>query len=169
MKDGKQTESIPIPLRRIPSSSSTITASTYSHTTSNDERAGTSIFSRSPSNSTCNSTINSSSTKDESTTSRLQAPKERKRRSSFRETASQLISSSSSFRGRSPPSSKAKTPSPTTSTGSGKTATRRSRSDDRPAHQNVHTECGRHSDDWLFGGFSITGSIKKMMDKKDKK
>jgi hypothetical protein len=22
---------------------------------------------------------------------------------------------------------------------------------------NVHTECGRHSDDWLFGGFSVAG------------
>lgn len=174
MRDGKQTsEAIPIPLRRTPSSSSTIPASTYSHRTSNDEDSAPSIFSRSPTNSTCTSTINSSSTKEETTSSRsrlqLPQPAERKRRSSFRETASQLIaSSSSSFRGRSPPSPKAKPPSPTTSTGSGKTA-RRSRSSERPAHQNVHTYAGRHSDQWLFGNFSVTGSIKKMIEKKDRK
>lgn len=48
---------------------------------------------------------------------------------------------------------------------------RRSKSNERPIRENrnVHTECGRHSNDWLFGGFSVTGSIKKMMEKKDKK
>lgn len=25
---------------------------------------------------------------------------------------------------------------------------------------NVHTECGRHSDDWLFGGFSMANVVK---------
>jgi len=32
---------------------------------------------------------------------------------------------------------------------------------------NVHTECGRHSDDWLFGGFSVAGVVKKFWDKKE--
>jgi hypothetical protein len=32
---------------------------------------------------------------------------------------------------------------------------------------NVHTECGRHSDDWLFGGFSVAGVVKKIWDKKE--
>jgi hypothetical protein len=28
---------------------------------------------------------------------------------------------------------------------------------------NVHTECGRHSDEWLFGGFSVAGAVRKML------
>lgn len=28
------------------------------------------------------------------------------------------------------------------------------------ARMNVHTECGRHSDDWLFGGFSMANVVK---------
>lgn len=34
---------------------------------------------------------------------------------------------------------------------------------------NVHTECGRHSDDWLFGGFSVSGAVKKLGKRKDLK
>ncbi|ATZ56715.1 hypothetical protein BCIN_13g05470 [Botrytis cinerea B05.10] len=32
-------------------------------------------------------------------------------------------------------------------------------------HANVYTECGRHSDDWLFGGFSVTDAVKKIWQK----
>ncbi|KAF7950525.1 hypothetical protein EAE96_007807 [Botrytis aclada] len=35
-------------------------------------------------------------------------------------------------------------------------------------HANVYTECGRHSDDWLFGGFSVTDAVKKMWHKDGK-
>ncbi|KAF7911739.1 uncharacterized protein EAE98_011854 [Botrytis deweyae] len=35
-------------------------------------------------------------------------------------------------------------------------------------HANVYTECGRHSDDWLFGGFSITDAVKKIWHKDGK-
>jgi hypothetical protein len=34
-------------------------------------------------------------------------------------------------------------------------------------HKNVYTECGRHSDDWLFGGFSVAGVAKKIWNKKE--
>jgi len=34
---------------------------------------------------------------------------------------------------------------------------------------NIHTECGRHSDDWLFGGWSVAGAVKKIWDKKEPK
>jgi len=34
---------------------------------------------------------------------------------------------------------------------------------------NVHTECGRHSDDWLFGGFSVSEAVKKLGKRKDSK
>jgi hypothetical protein len=30
------------------------------------------------------------------------------------------------------------------------------------SHTNVYTECGRHCDDWLFGGFSVTKTVKRM-------
>jgi hypothetical protein len=33
---------------------------------------------------------------------------------------------------------------------------------------NGYTECGRHGDDWLFGGFSVSGSVKKLWER-DKK
>jgi hypothetical protein len=33
---------------------------------------------------------------------------------------------------------------------------------------NVYTECGRHSNDWLFGGFSVSDTVKKLWHK-DKK
>jgi hypothetical protein len=33
---------------------------------------------------------------------------------------------------------------------------------------NVYTECGRHGDDWLFGGFSVSGAVKKLWER-DKK
>ncbi|KAF7854618.1 hypothetical protein EAF04_010426 [Stromatinia cepivora] len=33
---------------------------------------------------------------------------------------------------------------------------------------NVYTECGRHSDDWLFGGFSVSGAVKKIWQKDGK-
>jgi len=36
------------------------------------------------------------------------------------------------------------------------------------AHTNVYTECGRHSDDWLFGGFSVSGVVKKIWQKDGK-
>jgi len=32
---------------------------------------------------------------------------------------------------------------------------------------NVYTECGRHSNDWLFGGFSVAGVVKKFWEKKE--
>ncbi|TGO54378.1 hypothetical protein BCON_0108g00240 [Botryotinia convoluta] len=35
-------------------------------------------------------------------------------------------------------------------------------------HANVYTECGRHSDDWLFGGFSVTDAVKKIWHKDGK-
>ncbi|ESZ90113.1 hypothetical protein SBOR_9506 [Sclerotinia borealis F-4128] len=35
-------------------------------------------------------------------------------------------------------------------------------------HANVYTECGRHSDDWLFGGFSVSGAMKKIWQKDGK-
>ncbi|KAN0119894.1 hypothetical protein V8E51_002102 [Hyaloscypha variabilis] len=33
---------------------------------------------------------------------------------------------------------------------------------------NNYTECGRHGDDWLFGGFSVSESVKKLWER-DKK
>ena len=33
---------------------------------------------------------------------------------------------------------------------------------------NGYTECGRHGDDWLFGGFSVSDSVKKLWER-DKK
>lgn len=30
---------------------------------------------------------------------------------------------------------------------------------------NVYTECGRHSDEWLFGGFSVADALKKLWEK----
>jgi len=36
------------------------------------------------------------------------------------------------------------------------------------AHTNVYTACGRHSDDWLFGGFSVAGVVKKIWQKESK-
>jgi hypothetical protein len=33
---------------------------------------------------------------------------------------------------------------------------------------NGYTECGRHGDDWLFGGFSVSDSVKKLLER-DKK
>jgi hypothetical protein len=33
---------------------------------------------------------------------------------------------------------------------------------------NNYTECGRHGDDWLFGGFSVSDSVKKLWER-DKK
>lgn len=33
---------------------------------------------------------------------------------------------------------------------------------------NTYTECGRHSGEWLFGGFSVSDSVKKLWEK-DKK
>ncbi|CAD6446930.1 6c63be29-f736-443a-b439-87d3f763647f [Sclerotinia trifoliorum] len=35
-------------------------------------------------------------------------------------------------------------------------------------HTNVYTECGRHSDDWLFGGFSVSGAVKRIWQKDGK-
>lgn len=34
-------------------------------------------------------------------------------------------------------------------------------------HKNVYTACGRHSDDWLFGGFTVAGVAKKIWNKKE--
>lgn len=30
------------------------------------------------------------------------------------------------------------------------------------SHTNVYTECGRHSDDWLFGGISVMEAMKRV-------
>ncbi|KAH8685413.1 hypothetical protein BGZ60DRAFT_425910 [Tricladium varicosporioides] len=38
-----------------------------------------------------------------------------------------------------------------------------------PSHINGYTECGRHGDDWLFGGLSVVGmvkGVKKVFEKK---
>lgn len=35
------------------------------------------------------------------------------------------------------------------------------------SRMNVHTSCGRHSDDWLFGGFSVAEIVKKFWEKKE--
>jgi hypothetical protein len=32
---------------------------------------------------------------------------------------------------------------------------------------NLYTECGRHSDDWLFGGFALSDAVKKIWGKKE--
>lgn len=37
-----------------------------------------------------------------------------------------------------------------------------------PAKVNGYTTCGRHSDDWLFGGFSVSGAVKKLWEKDNK-
>jgi hypothetical protein len=37
-----------------------------------------------------------------------------------------------------------------------------------PNHNNIYTECGRHGDDWLFGGFSVTGAVKQMFEKRSR-
>jgi hypothetical protein len=34
------------------------------------------------------------------------------------------------------------------------------------SHTNVHTECGRHGDGWLCGGFSVVETVKRMFKKK---
>lgn len=44
--------------------------------------------------------------------------------------------------------------------------TMRRRSHD-PTKINVYTECGRHSDDWLFGGFSVRGAVKMLWEKRE--
>jgi hypothetical protein len=35
-----------------------------------------------------------------------------------------------------------------------------------PSHINIYTECGRHGDDWLFGGFSVIEAVKRIFEKK---
>jgi len=45
---------------------------------------------------------------------------------------------------------------------------KRRHSNDANPKRNVHTECGRHGDDWLFGGFSVAG-MKGLFWKKAKK
>ncbi|KAH6713675.1 hypothetical protein BKA61DRAFT_575662 [Leptodontidium sp. MPI-SDFR-AT-0119] len=37
-----------------------------------------------------------------------------------------------------------------------------------PAKINGYTTCGRHGDDWLFGGFSVSGAVKKLWEKDNK-
>ncbi|CZT45821.1 uncharacterized protein RSE6_06176 [Rhynchosporium secalis] len=37
-----------------------------------------------------------------------------------------------------------------------------------PAKINGYTTCGRHGDDWLFGGFSVAGTVKKLWEKDGK-
>ncbi|KAH7346645.1 hypothetical protein BKA65DRAFT_502945 [Rhexocercosporidium sp. MPI-PUGE-AT-0058] len=37
-----------------------------------------------------------------------------------------------------------------------------------PAKVNGYTTCGRHGDDWLFGGFSVSGAVKKLWEKENK-
>lgn len=34
-------------------------------------------------------------------------------------------------------------------------------------HVNVHTDCGRHGDDWLFGGWSVGGAVRRVWRRKD--
>lgn len=34
-------------------------------------------------------------------------------------------------------------------------------------HVNVYTDCGRHGDDWLFGGWSVGGAVKKVWGRKE--
>lgn len=34
-------------------------------------------------------------------------------------------------------------------------------------HANVYTECGRHGDDWLFGGWSVGGVVKRVLGRKE--
>ena len=34
-----------------------------------------------------------------------------------------------------------------------------------PSKVNGYTTCGRHGDDWLFGGFSVSGAVKKLWEK----
>jgi hypothetical protein len=33
----------------------------------------------------------------------------------------------------------------------------------RQEHVNLHTECGRHGDEWLFGGWSLMGVVKGVL------
>ncbi|CZR50415.1 uncharacterized protein PAC_00287 [Phialocephala subalpina] len=33
-------------------------------------------------------------------------------------------------------------------------------------HMNAHSECGRHGDDWLFGGMSVGDGVKWLLGKK---
>ena len=33
---------------------------------------------------------------------------------------------------------------------------------------NLYTECGRHSDEWLFGGLSVAGVVRKMLNNERK-
>jgi len=37
-----------------------------------------------------------------------------------------------------------------------------------PSKVNGYTTCGRHGDDWLFGGFSVSGAVKKLWEKDNK-
>lgn len=51
--------------------------------------------------------------------------------------------------------------------GSGASVSYRSRTDRDDSgveRSNVYTSCGRHGDDWLFGGFSLGGTVKKILD-----
>ena len=34
-------------------------------------------------------------------------------------------------------------------------------------HVNVYTDCGRHGDDWLFGGWSVGGVMRRVWGRKD--
>lgn len=34
--------------------------------------------------------------------------------------------------------------------------------------RNVYTECGRHSDEWLFGGFSVSGAMRRIWSRENK-
>jgi hypothetical protein len=49
--------------------------------------------------------------------------------------------------------------------GSGRVEAKRRHTNERKT--NVFTECGRHSDEWLFGGFSVAGVVRKMLEKKE--
>jgi len=55
--------------------------------------------------------------------------------------------------------------SPTTPAGGKKDMVKRRHSHE--PRMNVYTECGRHSDDWLFGGFSVAGVVKKFWEKRN--
>lgn len=37
----------------------------------------------------------------------------------------------------------------------------------RQSSSGTYTQCGRHSNDWLFGGFSVTNTVKGLLERKD--
>lgn len=56
-----------------------------------------------------------------------------------------------------------------TSTSSGSRSAPKSSTKRRPSkpNQGNFTECGRHSNEWLFNNFSITGAVKDLLDRRN--